>query len=173
MGRCPTGAADQPQVRQADRQSAELICWTFAVLQFPLSRLPTEIAYAGERKRRTGSFVGSMPSAITRGSKLIFSHSAPFCGVAEEIVNVPTFTSLRSEGHNNVGLFSGSPGAPIVNIMSHCTGPCWVRSINFCSRNCGGEELSSSSDICFSPSLGTKRQRTSVLFLSRLTNLNV
>ena len=76
----------------------------------PPIRLANESAYAGERNSRIGSFVGSMPSLITSGSKLIFSHAAPSAASPRKSFRYPTITLFRSTGHTSVGLSSGSPG---------------------------------------------------------------
>jgi hypothetical protein len=77
---------------------------------------------------------------------------------------VPTFTSFRFCGHENVGAFSASPASPMVTSMVQRTGPCLVRSISACSRKSRGIEFTSRSASAFSQSSGTNRQRTRVTF---------
>src|SRR5258708_31268680 len=87
------------------------------------------------------------------------------------MVSVPVLTSLRVFGHRIVGFISGSPGSPIVRIISQRTGPFLVRSLSTLSRKSRGADCISALDSCFSPSRGTKRNFTSVVSPFLLMNL--
>jgi len=95
-----------------------------------------------------------------------------FCVIADEIVRVPTFSSFRPSARE-CRSFSGSPDSPMVRSMLQRTGPCLARSISARSRKSLGIDGSSESVNAFSPSSGTKRQRTSVTLSARSMNLNV
>ena len=120
-----------------------------------------------------GSLVGAMPSAITNGSKLIRSQSAPFCGIAAVIVERACLDLLAPFGPQQRRIVLGVAGLAdgYKHVPAHWT--LFRAGDHVGSRKSVPAVFISSSVRRFSPSSGTKRQRTRVASFFELMNWKV